>query len=91
MAGAKAVAAPLDKAAGFVIRRELIEPLITPRSRVIVLVNPLNPTGRVYSRQELQVLADLAIEAIWPSSPMRSMSRSSPTMRGTSASPLCRG
>jgi aspartate aminotransferase len=62
MAGAKPVMAPLDKAAGFAIRRDLIEPLINPRTRVIVLVNPSNPTGRVYSRGELQVLADLAIE-----------------------------
>jgi aspartate aminotransferase len=62
MAGAKPVMAPLDKAAGFAIRRDLIEALINPRTRVIVLVNPSNPTGRVYSRGELQVLADLAIE-----------------------------
>src|SRR5690606_15779688 len=62
MAGAKPVMAPLDKAAGFAVRRHLIEPLITPRTRMIVLVNPCNPTGRVYSREELQVLADLAIE-----------------------------
>ena len=62
MAGARPVMAPLDKAAGFRVRRELIAPLITPRTRVIVLVNPSNPTGRVYSREELQILADLAIE-----------------------------
>lgn len=62
MAGGKAVMAPLDKDAGFRIRKELIAPLITERTRMIVLVNPSNPTGRVYSRQELQELADLAIE-----------------------------
>jgi len=62
MAGARAVMAPLDGNDRFSIRRELIEPKITPRTRMIVLINPCNPTGRVYSRQELQVLADLAIE-----------------------------
>lgn len=62
LAGARPVMAPLDKAAGFAIRRDLIEPLVSPRTRVIVLVNPSNPTGRVYSREELQVLADLAVE-----------------------------
>jgi aspartate aminotransferase len=61
MTGAKVVFAPLDKSTNFGIKRELIEPLITPRTRMIVLVNPSNPTGRVYSRDELQVLADLAI------------------------------
>jgi len=62
MAGAKPVMAPLDKKAGFRIRKDLITPLITSRTRMIVLVNPSNPTGRVYSREELQIVADLAIE-----------------------------
>ena len=61
LAGATPVIAPLDVANGFSIRRELIEPKITARTRVIALVNPCNPTGRVYSGDELQVLADLAI------------------------------
>lgn len=61
MAGGKVVIAPLDKDAGFRIRKELIAPLITDRTRMIVIVNPSNPTGRVYSREELQELADLAI------------------------------
>lgn len=62
MTGAKVVLAPLDAAAGFRIRKDLIEAKITQRTRVIVLVNPCNPTGRVYSREELQELADLAIK-----------------------------
>ncbi|QQR40772.1 pyridoxal phosphate-dependent aminotransferase [Devosia rhizoryzae] len=62
MTGAKVVLAPLDAAAGFRIRKDLIEAKITPRTRMIVLVNPCNPTGRVYSRDELQDLADLAVE-----------------------------
>jgi aspartate aminotransferase len=62
MTGAKVVLAPLDKDDNFSIKRELIEPLITARTRMIVLVNPSNPTGRVYTRTELQILADLAIK-----------------------------
>ena len=62
MAGATPVMAPLDAGNGFSIRRDLIEPKITARTRVIALVNPCNPTGRVYSRDELQVIADLAME-----------------------------
>jgi aspartate aminotransferase len=61
MTGAKVVLASLDKHDNFSIKRELIAPLITPRTRMIVLVNPSNPTGRVYSRAELEILADLAI------------------------------
>lgn len=61
MAGATPVIAPLDAASGFRIRRDLIEPHVTKRTRMIVLVNPCNPTGRVYGREELQDLANLAI------------------------------
>lgn len=61
MAGGRVIFAPLDKDAGFRIRKDLIEALITPKTRMIVLVNPSNPTGRVYSLEELQHLADLAI------------------------------
>jgi aspartate aminotransferase len=62
LAGAKVTIAPLDEANGFSINRALIEPHITPATRVIALINPCNPTGRVYSRSELQVIADLAHE-----------------------------
>ncbi len=61
LAGARPVIAPLDATDRFSIRPELIEPAVTPRTRAIVLVNPVNPTGRVYSRAELAGLADLAI------------------------------
>jgi len=62
MAGGKAVTAPLDAANDFAISRDAIAARITPKTRMIVLVNPANPTGRVYSRDELQQVADLAIE-----------------------------
>ena len=35
---------------------------ITPRTRLILLNSPHNPTGVVFTRDELQVVADLAIE-----------------------------
>lgn len=62
LAGATVTIAPLDTANGFSINRALIEPHITPATRVIALINPCNPTGRVYTRDELQVVADLAQE-----------------------------
>jgi aspartate aminotransferase len=61
LAGARPVIAPLDARNGFSIDPGLIAPHITARTRVIALVNPCNPTGRVYTRAELQGLADLAI------------------------------
>ncbi|MEM5520815.1 aminotransferase class I/II-fold pyridoxal phosphate-dependent enzyme [Sulfitobacter sp. AS59] len=62
LAGAKVTIAPLDASNGFSINRALIEPHITPATRVIALINPCNPTGRVYTRAELQIIADLAQE-----------------------------
>ena len=62
LAGAKVTIAPLDAANNFSINRALIEPLITPATRAIALINPCNPTGRVYTRDELQILADIAQE-----------------------------
>ena len=62
LAGGTVVIAELDKANGFAISRENIAAKITDRTRMIVLVNPANPTGRVYTREELQHVADLSIE-----------------------------
>ena len=62
LAGAKVTVAPLDAANGFSINRALLEPHITPATRVIALINPCNPTGRVYTRDELEIIADLAQE-----------------------------
>jgi aspartate aminotransferase len=62
LAGAKVTIAPLDASNGFSINRALIEPHITSATRVIALINPCNPTGRVYTRAELQIIADLAQE-----------------------------
>lgn len=62
LAGGKVVLAPLDANNNFSIDPETIEARITPKTRMICLVNPANPTGRVYAREELQALADLAIK-----------------------------
>ncbi len=61
LAGAKPVMVPLNAANNFAIDAQRIAACITPRSRMIVLVNPVNPTGRVYTLPELQAVADLAI------------------------------
>ena len=62
LAGGKIVTAPLDAGNGFAIDRAAIEARLTPNTRMICIVNPSNPTGRVFSRAELQIIADLAIE-----------------------------
>ncbi|MEL7030218.1 MAG: aminotransferase class I/II-fold pyridoxal phosphate-dependent enzyme, partial [Pseudomonadota bacterium] len=62
LAGGRIVLAPLDRENDFAIDPAAIEARITPRTKMICLVNPANPTGRVYTRAELQGLADLAIK-----------------------------
>ncbi len=44
------------------IEREMLEEAISPRTRAIVINTPNNPTGRVFSREELQAIADVCIE-----------------------------
>lgn len=61
LAGGTPVFAPLDAERNFSINPSLIEPHITERTKAIVIVNPCNPTGRVYTRQELEGLAELCV------------------------------
>jgi aspartate aminotransferase len=37
--------------------RELLERALTPRMRIVLLCNPNNPTGTVYTREELEAVA----------------------------------
>lgn len=41
---------------------DLLRRAITPKTRAMVLNSPHNPTGHVFSRAELQTIADIAIE-----------------------------
>lgn len=65
--------APIVEAAGAVARivrlqpphwrleRKAIEDALSPRTRVIAINTPHNPTGRVLTREELQIVADIAV------------------------------
>lgn len=61
LAGGRAVPVPLDRDRNFAVRGDWIEDAVTPRTRMIVMINPANPTGRVYSREELEAIAAVAI------------------------------
>lgn len=62
LAGGKVVTAPLDRKSGFRIDRRAIEARVNKKTRMICIVNPANPTGRVFDRDELTAVADLARE-----------------------------
>lgn len=42
--------------------REIIEKALTPKTKAILISNPANPTGTVYTKQEMQMLVDIAIK-----------------------------
>jgi aspartate aminotransferase len=62
MTGASFVLVPTTAAAGFKMTPEQLRRAITPRSRVLMVNSPNNPTGAVYSRRELEALADVVFD-----------------------------
>lgn len=42
--------------------KEEIEDAITPKTRAILMSNPSNPTGVVYTAEEIKILGDIAVE-----------------------------
>lgn len=60
--GGTPVPLPIRQADGFRFDTDRLAALITPRTRLIVLNSPANPTGGVLTRQELERVAELAIE-----------------------------
>lgn len=49
--------------ADFKITPEQLREAITPKTRMVLLNSPSNPTGAVYTPQELQALVEVALEA----------------------------
>lgn len=62
MAGARPVPVPLKEEKGFIPDIADFRSLITPRTRMLVINTPSNPTGTVFSNKVLEQLAQLAIE-----------------------------
>ena len=56
------VTASIDQ--DFKITPEQLRAALTPKTRMIILCSPSNPTGSVYSRDELKALVDVLAE--WP-------------------------
>lgn len=61
LAGVEIRAVPAHPEEGFHLPPdEVIEAAITPRTRAFLLVNPANPTGTVYSKEEVERLGRIA-------------------------------
>ena len=60
--GARAVPIPLKEELDFRLDVRELESLITPRTKLIILNSPENPTGGVLSREDVAAIAALARE-----------------------------
>ncbi len=62
MTGAKPVLVHTTAAAGFKMTPEQLKAAITPKTRLLMINSPSNPTGKVYTRSELEALADVMLQ-----------------------------
>lgn len=62
MADAVPVLVECREEEGFKYNRENLLSAITSKTKAIILNSPNNPTGTIYSREELQIIADIAVE-----------------------------
>jgi aspartate aminotransferase len=61
MTGAKPVLVETTAAGQFKMTPAQLKAAVTPRSRLLMLNSPCNPTGTVYTRAELEALADVVL------------------------------
>lgn len=62
LAGAKPVIIHTTEDTGFKLTVDDLKSAITPKTKCLILNSPSNPTGSVYSKQELEKIAQIAIE-----------------------------
>jgi aspartate/methionine/tyrosine aminotransferase len=58
MSGATCVSVPLSIENNFKITREVLESKLTSNTKMLIICNPCNPTGRVFTREEIEIIAD---------------------------------
>ena len=63
MTGARYVLVPTTHESGFKMSPAQLRAALTPRSKLLMLNSPSNPTGTVYTRQELEALADVVLDS----------------------------
>ena len=62
LAGGKPVIVEAGFDQNFKMTPEQLEAAITPKTRMIILCSPSNPTGSVYNKEELQALAEVILK-----------------------------
>jgi aspartate aminotransferase len=62
MAGGKPVIVATNPDDDFTMRAEALRAHVTPRTRAVVLNTPSNPTGAVYTRAQIEAIAQVVVE-----------------------------
>ncbi len=62
MVEGKPVVVTTEESASFKLTPEQLRASITPKTKAIILNNPSNPTGMMYSKEELKALTDVCVE-----------------------------
>ena len=62
LTGAKPVIVPTSEADDFKLKPAQLRAALTPRTKILLVCSPSNPTGSMYSPEELGQLADVAME-----------------------------
>ncbi len=62
MTGANCISVPLTIQDNFLVTKEKLEKYVTDKTKMLVMCNPCNPTGRVFSKEEIDAIADFACE-----------------------------
>jgi aspartate aminotransferase len=62
LTGATPVIVPTTEETGFKLTTEAFRAAVTPRTKLLMINSPSNPTGVVYKRSELESLADAVLE-----------------------------
>ena len=62
MVGGKPIVVSAGESAQFKITAEQLAAAITPKTKALILNNPCNPTGMVYSRDEVEAIAKVCVE-----------------------------
>jgi len=60
LAEAVPITVPLNEEEGYAIELDILERKITTKTKMIWMCNPSNPTGHVFSKEDLEIIAEVA-------------------------------
>ena len=65
-AGGKSVFVNTDESQGFTLKASMVERAITPKTKIIILNSPSNPSGAIFERSEMERIVAIAKDrGIW--------------------------